>query len=1000
MDDPHSAMDALERYKTRVLRGFHQETQKFEAALRDVLVPLGTISSQEHGALRIELDALRSYPEKIGKLEQENAELRSKLERAAKRADQPSDKSRSATPNTIVQNKHKQVEPKIQQRINVVDAFKILGEPVLELSEPEAASRWLYTHVEEDTDSRIAEVTLWNAYTSHSKRLSSAQTSLLSDKDLTSLVVRIFADARVLVVSSSAGKRYIRGIKFRRTTADFQRLERLMREKDRDYATLVEKHFKLLGKSQELKESVKSWQAYYDRIVAMPHLKEHTVGNVTFSGIDDEQIGQNSSHVINTGTVDHSVIQQTLKERRAASSTSTPSTDSPSKDDTGGLHGLVGATASSDLDEELLLPQLNACLTTDHSCTSNACASDDSTQFPSSPTNDIKSIAEIVPAVTVVVGDDSDSPIVVSERSLKRKRQKSVEHRIFHVHEDTCRQADSSGKPAFVKSEPVAPINTRVLDSVHDTLDLDEVGDGGLTPMKRRRLRELFGSNKADCDAIRKPSWLRRSRDTENGHTDPDISTEDLGVVQYQEDDNNARASCKRLGDEYGQKLLQQHLERKAESVKGRKNVDFHTPTQLRASQQTRMVKQHLHNQKVNSRQNQLLTESHNGTTRSEVKSASSTEDQVSGISYGETKAILQPLTPNMQILPRTSIQSCVSSVSSAQKRCSNSSAQIPMLSEDGEYASRYRSQVNTAVKQSTGSVADSSSKVSTMTAIHHRLGGLLSEPSPEKPTLARSDGITRPGKIVDDLESFHKSFTTGTTRSQGPVTSLEKAAPPIQYVDLEAEKPRGIVPLSRTRPTTYTGTTHGSTREEKPLRTRPVRSLRLEDFKLNPAVNYGVDFAFDQVIRNKDQRRCLPNCTKPECCGDKFNKIVRIGGIPAPQTRGLWDSSQMDDVEQDYRLLQDFTGLNMEALERISPAEKNLLLERAKAQKFGSEYGRHRHAHERAASPPGFWRTEMPTTQEVEGDKEKALAVEREKIEGRYRQAMKGSGKWIFRDE
>ena len=33
------AMDALERYKARVLRGFHQETQKFEAALRDVLVP-------------------------------------------------------------------------------------------------------------------------------------------------------------------------------------------------------------------------------------------------------------------------------------------------------------------------------------------------------------------------------------------------------------------------------------------------------------------------------------------------------------------------------------------------------------------------------------------------------------------------------------------------------------------------------------------------------------------------------------------------------------------------------------------------------------------------------------------------------------------------------------------------------------------------------------------------------------------------------------------------
>ena len=926
------------------------------------------------------------------------------MERAAKRTDRSSDKSRSATPNTIVQNKHKQGESKIQQRINVVDASTISGEPVLELSETEAASRWLYTYVEEDADSRITESTLWNAYASRAKSLSSAQTPLLSDKDLTSLVVRIFADVRVLVSSSSARERFIGGIKFRHTSGDFQRLECLVKEKDRDYAALMEKHFKLLSKSHELKESVKSWQAYYDRMVSMPHLKRHTVDKVTFSRIDEEHNGRNSSSVIDTGKFDHSVIQQPLGEHGASSSTSTPSTDFPSMDHTGRLAGPVVDTVSSDLDEELLLPQLNAYRSADHLCTSNAYASDESTQLPSSPTNDTKTtITGIVPAVTVVVGDDSDSPIIVSERSLKRKRQKSVEHRIFHVHEDTCRQVDSSGNTFFVKSEPnaspVAPINTPVFDSVHETLDLDEVGDGGLTPMKRRRLRQLFGSNKADYDTIRKPSWLR-TRDTEKGRTDLEISTGDLGIVQYKEDDNNVRASCKRLGDEYGQKLLQQHLERKAESVNGREDVDFHTLTQLRASQQTRMVKQHLHNQKVSSRQNPLLTESHNGTTRSEVKTASSAEDRVLGVSYGKTKTILQPVTTNIQILPRTSTQSCVSRVSPVQKRCNNSSAQILMLSEDGECASSCRPQVNTAAKQKTSPVIDRSDKVSTMTAIHHRLGGLLSEPSPEKPTLARSDRITRPGKAVDSLEGFHKPLTTGTTRSHGPTISLAGAASPIQTVDLEAEKPRETVPSSRTRPVTYAGTTQGSTREEKPLRSRPVRSLHLDDFKLNPAVNYGVDFAFNQVVRNKDQRRCLPNCTKPECCGDKFNKIVRIGGIPPRQTRGLWESSQTDDAEQDYRLLQDFTGLNMEAFESISPAEKNLLLERAKAQNFGNEYGRHRHAHERAASPPGFWRTEMPTTQEVEGDKEKALVVEREKIEGRYREAMKGSGKWIFRDE
>ncbi|MCJ1384949.1 hypothetical protein MMC17_008067 [Xylographa soralifera] len=1005
-DNSHSAIDALESYKARVLRGFHQETQKFEAALRDVLVPLDTTSSQDHVALRIELNALRSYPEKVRKLEQDNAELRSKLERAAKRTGQPSAKSRSATPNTVVQNKPRQVEPSVQQEINVVHSTTVLGEPVLGPAETGDASSWLYTHVEADAESKIAEVALWNAYALHSKSVSSTQAPLLSNKDFTSLVVRVFADARVLYVSDSVRKSYIIGIKFRHACMDIQRLEGLVKEKDRDYAILVEKHFKLLDKSHELKESLKSWQAYYDRFVPVPHLKRHSVDNVTFVGIDDDQSRGNASPVINTETLDYSVIQQNLKEHGATSITSTPRTDFPSKDHSGHLVGPVGPTASSDLDEELLLPQLNACVTANHSYASDACASDNSTQLASSPTTDNKkAIAGIVPAVAVVVEDDSDSPIVVSERSLKRKRQKSVQHGIFHVHEDTCRQVESSGKPILVKSEPgsspVAPTNTHVGDSVHDTLDLDEVGDGGLTPMKRKRLRKLFGSKKANNDTIRKPSSLTCTGDTENGHADPNIITEDLGFLQYQEDDNNVRASFKRLGDEYGQRLLQQHLERKAESMKERENVDFHISTQLQAPLQTRMAKQHLHNQKVNSRQNQSLTKTRNGTTRSEVKAASSTKDQAPGISYRETKDILQPITPNIQILPRTSIQACISKASPIQKRCSKSSAQILMLSEDGDCGSRCRSDVNSTAKQSVGSVAGSSSKVSTMTAIHHRLDGLLSEPSPEKPTLTRSDEITRPARVVDDtLKSFHESFRTGNTRSHGPIIALEEAASLIQTTDLEAEKPREILSSSRPRPMTYTGTSQGPTRKERPLRTRPIHSLRLDDFKLNPAANYGVDFAFNQVIRNKYQRRCLPNCTKPECCGDKFHKIVRIGGIPAPQTRGLWDSSQTDDAEQDYRLLQDFTSLNTETLESMSTAEKSLLLERAKAQKFGSEYGRHRHVHERAASPPGFWRTEMPTTQEVEGDKEKALIVEREKIEGRYQEAMKGSGKWVFRDE
>ncbi|MCJ1288107.1 hypothetical protein MMC26_007462 [Xylographa opegraphella] len=1002
-DDSHSAVDALERYKATVLQGFQQETQKLEAALRDVLVPPGTLSSQDHVALRIELDALRPYPEKVRKLEQENAELRAKLGRAAKRADQSSAKSRSATPSTTIPKKH---EPKIR---NVVDSPILLGEPALAISASEAAVHWLYVHVEEDSDSRVAEVMLWNAYTSHSSSLDSAQAPLLSDKDLTSLAVRVFAGARVLDVNvnSSAGGRCIEGVKFRHTNMEFQRLERLIEKKDRDYAILIEKHFKLLGKSNELRESVKSWQAYYDRIVSMPDLKRHTIDDAASIGIDDEQSGGNTSWLVNTGNFQHRDTRRTPENHKAGSSNSTPRTDFPSQVHTGYPVRPVEVTASSDLDAELLFPQMNTRLTADHPRASNACASDDSTQLASSPTSDNKTASiGIVPAVAVVAGDDSDSPIVISERSLKRKRQRGVEHGIFRVHEDTCRQVDTSRKRIFVKSElepsPVAPINTHISESIHDTLDLDEVGDGGRTPVKRKGPKTLFGSKEVDNDTRNRPSSLRRTGYIENGHTDLIASTDDLNLIQYQEDDKNVGASCRTLGDAYGQRLLQEHFERKAESVKDRETVDYHTP------QHSRVAKQHHHSQNVNLRQDQWMSESHNATTGFEGGAAISAEDQVSVIFCAETKKglqpltsnILQPLTPNTQILPRTSMQACVPKVSPARKRCSNSSAQISMLSEDGDCDSRYGLGVKTDAKQHTDSVSRSSSKVPTITAIHQRLGGLLSEPSPEKPTLARSDRITRPGRILEDLKSFHESFTTRATRSGGTGNVPRETAFPTQTSGVEAEQARETVHPSNTGPVNFVRTAHGSMRERRPLRSRSVRSLRLDDFKLNPAVNQGVDFAFNQVIRSKDQRKCLPNCTKAECCGDKFHKMVRIGGMPAPQSRGLWDSSPTDDAEHDYGLLRDSTGLDVEGLERMSTAEKDSLLEQAKARKFGSEYGRHRYAHERAASPPGFWRTEMPTTQEVEGDKEKAQAVERAKIEARYKEAMKGSGKWIFRDE
>ena len=92
--------------------------------------------------------------------------------------------------------------------------------------------------------------------------------------------------------------------------------------------------------------------------------------------------------------------------------------------------------------------------------------------------------------------NDSDEPIVISERSLKRKRPGNKQH-----------NASDGGltNPVRVKSEPEfsSPQSTLAHHSLakpHDSIDLDDVGDRTVTPRKRRRVWDcLYGENDMSC---------------------------------------------------------------------------------------------------------------------------------------------------------------------------------------------------------------------------------------------------------------------------------------------------------------------------------------------------------------------------------------------------------------------------------------------------------------------------------------------------------------------
>ena len=171
---------------------------------------------------------------------------------------------------------------------------------------------------------------------------------------------------------------------------------------------------------------------------------------------------------------------------------------------------------------------------------------------------------------------------------------------------------------------------------------------------------------------------------------------------------------------------------------------------------------------------------------------------------------------------------------------------------------------------------------------------------------------------------------------------------------------------------------------EDEPYRARPLHRLGLKHFKINPRNNDGLDFAFNEVARKKDA-----GCTRDDCCGNKFRAMARLGGVPAePRRSHQEDAGDIEDKSEDG---QQLLGVGEgEAEDGLLPGTRLI----------ANYYGKHRHDHQRARTPPGFWRTEMPDTQDLERDREEARRQEREKVKERFREARRPGGLWKYADE
>lgn len=271
----------------------------------------------------------------------------------------------------------------------------------------------------------------------------------------------------------------------------------------------------------------------------------------------------------------------------------------------------------------------------------------------------------------------------------------------------------------------------------------------------------------------------------------------------------------------------------------------------------------------------------------------------------------------------------------------------IAILSEDGE--------------DDTGQVTTPVPQALPPEHIKQRLGNLLDEPTPERqPLSARRPPVATTPRPRESEQSpwlrNAKNMIEGAARVPHKIPSGLEPPPP------------------------------DPSPEDEPLRDRPWYSLQLDDFRINPSF-MGTNYAFSETFRGREQRRCLVGCTRPECCGDTLRKTIEMGAAPTRQNDG--------------EVLEAYLGRNhAQIMASYSPDKRKDVLVQARTQALANQYSKHRHAYERPRTPPGFWRTDMPSTQEAEQDRARAHEMHLQKVEERWREAMRDGGRWLFRDE
>ena len=557
------------------------------------------------------------------------------------------------------------------------------------------------------------------------------------------------------------------------------------------------------------------------------------------------------------------------------------------------------------------------------------------------------------------------SPIIISERSLKKPKPSKRATPEISIHEDATAGARSvrNLKTEDVAGSPLQPLkNVNSQGKAGESLDLDEYRGTLYTPRKRQRLHEVS----PELQTPQLPSAVvdRQAEPPRDGMSSK--SGPAKGV--------NSRAMQRPYLSIYDMPLSSSSPE----------------PSQAGTAVETGLAKGegHHHNPDME-RENPVVSRIEAGVT-------------ISAIGQVKGPEMIRDVPTPPSGPPRTSDgrMLCPSS------RRDRGAAAVPDVAEDGEPAmsSRRRSLEQAKASSKSSSVSSASSKGSLARPdTHHFLASMLNRPPPPKPPLTLPKVQSTPG--IDDLPTPQKQTRQSWTNQ--PITPHSLPAPKNKLEVPTTSRSARPASSKRHSPITYTHkrtTVNTSDRslvgpEDEPIRARPVHRLRLEDFKLNPKHS---EYAFNEILRKHDEKKSRSGCTDPFCqrCKD-LRKFVEASNLGMPKTPGMFDSSPPEgsDKAAEEKVMLEYLGGDASRLGQMQEEEKAELLLKAKTKQFADQFGKHRQTFTRAPETAGYWNMDFPSTQENERDREENKVIERMKIEERWQEALRG-GMWIFADE